>query len=554
MAADVIFSDGSFSLFYQRGWAYLTVKGPKGKGKPVYPEEIENRMRLLRVPKVSTRVLRERIEAATGKSEPLVEWPEGNSLIASIHVILDEDAMTARLTVNAPKKGAAPPAFDDIDEALYRAGVVYGIDRSVIERILSRQDYGREVVVARGKESVHGRGSKIIYHFNINRGKPYLEMDFGRIDLKELNFIENKRKGDLLAELAPPVKAVDGKTVTGLIIHSRAADEDTRLKAGENTILSEDKTRLFAAADGNAKISETGQISIEPVVTVDNVNYETGNIHFEGSVVIKGGIADGFVVEAGGDIQVGKGVGKASLKAGGNILLKTGMTGNNGGTIDCGGNLFAKYIESSQAVCRGHLFVEEAIMHSQITVWKNCVLNGRRAELIGGTALVGGSFWCKKLGNLYEVVTYIAVGTRPSLFIAYRETQKNLDVKENELNAAETRMAQFEKALQEKHGDERLEQARSQTLAQVSALNFEIAGLRRELPGLREELVAEKDSILVAEEYIYPGVTIMFGKLEFKVPDNGARKTILRAGGHEIIESGYNYREKPKLEFDGSVK
>jgi uncharacterized protein (DUF342 family) len=543
-------SDGSFSLFYQKGWAWLVVRPPEGKGKPVYLEDIENRMRLLRIPKVSAKTLREFIENASGKQEALVEWPEGDYLTAAIHVSVDESAMAARLSVEPPRKGAAPPSADEIEDALRRQNVVYGIDRSAVARIVTYQDYGKTVVIARGTSPVHGEGSRIICHFNVNRGRPYREMDFGRIDLKELNFIENRKKGDLLAELAPPVKAVNGRTVTGISIPARPAGENAFLLAGENTTLNEERTRLFAAADGNVKISAGGEIRVEPVVSVENVNYETGNIHFEGSVIIKGGIADGFTVEAGGDIQVGKGVGRATLKAGGHILLKTGMTGNNSGLVECGGNLFAKYIESSQIVCRGHLFVEEAIMHSRITVWKNCVLNGRRSELIGGTALVGGSLWCKKLGNLYEVPTYVAAATRPELFLACRETQKQLDAKQADLDAAETKLAQLEKALQEGHGnDEKILQAKIQIQDQAQTLSAEVAELRRGLPNLREQLVAASGCILVCEEIIYHGVTIVFGKLEFRVPDNGSRKSVLRAGEHEIIESGYNFRDRPKIEF-----
>ena len=543
--------DGNFSLFYQKGWAWLTVRPPEGKGKPVYPEEIENKMKVLRIPKVPLRVLRDCIDASSGKPERLVEWPEGDLLVAAVHVSVDETAMAARLSVDAPKKGAAPPTADEIIDALHRQNVVYGIDRSAIARIATYQDYGKTMVVARGTSPVHGEGSKIVYHFNVNRGKPYREMDFGRIDLKELNFIENKNAGDLLAEIAAPVRAVNGRTVTGITIPARPAGENAFLIAGANTTLNEQATKLFAAANGNAKISETGEISVEPVVTVESVNYETGNIHFDGSVVVKGGIADGFTVEAGGDIQVGKGVGKATLKAQGNILLKAGITGNNEGSLECGGNLFAKYIESSKVLCHGHLFVEEAIMHSQITVWKNCVLNGRRAEMIGGAALVGGSFWCKKLGNLYDVATSVTVATKPGLFFSYHEAQKKLQAREKELDTAETRLAQFEKAIAEGHGDdEKILQARAQIGEDARRLAAEIAELRRDLPVLRERLVAERGYILVVEDIIYRGVTIMFGRLEFRVPDNGSRKSVLRAGEHEVFESGYNFRERPKIEFD----
>ena len=543
--------DGSFSLFYQNGWAWLEVYPPQGKGRPVYPEEIENRMRLLGAPKVATKLLRERIEAAEGMPERLVEWPGGDLLTASFNITIDETAMTARLSVDPPKKGAPPPTTTDIEEALRRYDVVYGIDRSAVARIATFQEYGKQMVIARGTSPVHGEGSKIVYHFNINRGKPYREIEFDRIDLKELNFIENKRQGDLLAELAAPVRAVSGKTVTGLNIPARPAEESASLSAGENTFLNEDRTKLYSAIDGNVKISSAGTISVEPIVSVENVNYETGNIRFDGAVVVRGSIADGFSVEAGGDLQVGKSVGKAVLKAGGNVLLKTGISGSGEGSVECGGNLFVKYLESCKVLCRGHLFVEEAIMHSQISVRKNCVFSGKRSELIGGAAVVGGSLWCKKLGNLYDIATFVAVAVRPELFLACREAQKNLDLLEADLDEAETRLAQFEKAMQEGHGDdEKIIQAKKQTQEEADILKTEIARLRRELPSLREQLVAERGPMLVAEDIIYHGVTIAFGKLEFRAGDNGSRKTILRVSNKKIVESGYNYRERPKLEFD----
>jgi len=543
--------DGSFSLFYQKAWAWLTVFPPEGKGKPVYPEEIENKMKVLKIPKVPTRFLRELITTASGTPERLVEWPEGDYLIATIRVSVDEVAMSARMIVDPPKKGAAPPTSEEILEALDRQNIVYGIDHSAIARLVASQDYGKSIVVAYGDSPVHGNNRAIEYHFNVKRGKPYLEMEFERIDLKELNFIENKLKGDLLASLAPPVRPVNGSTVTGIPIPAMPAGESATLFAGDNTVIDKEQGKVFAAVDGNAKISELGEVSIESVVMVENVNYETGNIHFDGSVVIRGSIADGFIVEAGGDIQVGKGVGKAVLKAGGNVLLKAGMSGNSEGSVECGGNLFAKYIESSKIVCRGNLFVEEAIMNSQINVWKNCVLNGRRAEIIGGAAIVGGSLWCRKLGNLYDAPTFVAVATRPPLLLEYREVKKKLTALEADLDAAETRLAQFEKIVEKGHGeDEKILQAKTQTAEQVSGFAAEIAELQSKLPALRENLVASRDCLLVAEDIIYHGVTIVFGKQEFRVPDNGLKKTILRAGEREIHESGYNHWEKPKIDFN----
>ena len=538
----------SFNLFYRRGWVYLTVY-PQDQGRTIYPEEIVNRMRLLGMPTVRANRLREIIESQRGTPEPLTEWPEGARLASEIRVEIDEAEMSASVTVTPPKKGAAPPQPEEIEEALADAGVVFGIHREEIDKLLRGERYDTPIEVARGREPIYGKSRQVEYLFNLNRGKPYLEMPFGRINLKELNFIDNRKKGELLARLLPPVQAVDGSTVTGTVIPAERDDGVASIPAGENTYLSEDGSELYAGSDGNVRFHR-GLVIVEPVVEVENVNYETGNVRFDGSVVVKGHVADGFVVEASGNIQVGKGVGKASLKAGQNVLLETGMNGNGEGVVDCGGNLFARYLESCTVWCRGNVFVEEAVMHSSVTSWKNLILNGRRAEFIAGEAIVGGSFWCKKLGNLYEATTEVAIGVSPEMLHEYRSAEKELRGREEETNETESRLEQLENAVRDGRREEKVIQARDQLRERLTELNGAISTLRRRVPALRDNLDPSRKSVVVVEETIFCGVRITFGRYEYRAPRKGARKTVLKAGPRGIQESGYDPHEPPQIELE----
>ena len=540
--------DGQFQLYYRKGWAYLSVEAPQGNGRPVYSEEVENRMKVLRVPRVSGRTIREIVEAADGQPVALVEWPDGRSLAAAVTVSVAEDGMTAWVSVAAPRKGAAPPTVEDVLDEVHSEGVLFGVDRAAVISLLATAAYGVKTVIARGAEPVAGRGAAIHYHFNTNRGRPYLEMEFGRINLKELNFIDFREEDDLLAELLPPVTPVDGRTVNGTTIPAPMDDRRVELAAGANTRLSPDRTQLFAATDGNVRI-RANRVIVEPVIVVKNVNYETGNIHFDGSVVVEESIADGFIVEAGGDIQVGKGVGRSTLKAGGSVLLKTGINANGAGEIECGGDLFARYIESCSVTCHGNVIVEEAVMHSTLRVWGHCVLTGRRAEFIAGDIVLGGSFWCKKLGNLNEVATRVAIGVEPNVVLTYRTTRSNLDEKQDELDTTEQKIEQIARAIRDGHDDEKLIAALRQLQAAAENLRAEIGVLRSRLPGLRDQLAASRSGMLVAEDTIFHGVVITFGRMEFRVSDQGARKTILRAGEFEVIESGFDHRNRPTLDF-----
>lgn len=165
----------------------MTVYPPKEHGMPVYPEEIQNRMKMLKVPETGSRKILDIIEAAEGKPEPLVEWPDGASLASRIETEISEDKMSAHVIIEAPRKGAAPPTT-----------------------------------------------------------------------------------------------AVDGSTVTGEILPASSDTETIVINAGNNARIEGDGSRLYADIDGNAKIAGNA-VMVEPVVTVENVNYETGNIRFGGS-------------------------------------------------------------------------------------------------------------------------------------------------------------------------------------------------------------------------------------------------------------------------------
>lgn len=541
--------ESAFELFYRHGWVYLTVPPQEERGRVVYSEEIANRMRLLGMPRVRESRISEIIEAGRGEPEPLVEWKEGSRLASVITATVAEDEMSATVTITHPKKGAAPPDRAEVEAALAEAGVTSGIDDEAIRRLLAEKQYDQEVTVATGREPVSGESRQVEYLFKLNRGKPYLHMPFGRINLKELNFIDNRKEGELIARLKPPVKPVDGMTVNGRLLPASRDERVTVIPAGENTRLSEDGSELFAARDGNARFRD-GKVIVEPVVSVANVNYETGNIHFDGSVVVEGSVADGFVVEAGGNIQVGQGVGRAHLKAGENILLQTGINGNNEGVIECGGNLFARYIESSRVTCRGNVFVEEAVMHSYLTARKHLILNGRRAEVIAGETVIGGSFWCKKLGNIYDAHTLVAVGVAPQLFHAYRGTMQELRETEERAGETEAKLERLEKAIREGRQEEKFILARDQLSSELGELNRRALELRKRVPTLRDQLEPSKESVAVVEETIFPGAVITFGRHEYRPSQKGARKTVLKGAPGGIQESGYDYHNPPQIVFD----
>jgi hypothetical protein len=202
--------------------------------------------------------------------------------------------------------------------------------------------------------------------------------------------------------------------------------------------------------------------------------------------------------------------------------------------------------------CRGNVLAEEAIMHSRVTAFKHCVLNGRRSEVIASDLVVGGSFWCKKFGNFNEAPTRLSVGVDPVLLLDYRSAAADMERKQAEWDKTEYQAEQLGKLVKDGRSDERTRQARLQVQAELDRLGRELAALRGRFPLLRESIIPARGGLVVVEETMFKGAVVIFGPLEYRAPDAGIRKTVLRAGADQVLESGFNYREKPEFAFDSS--
>ena len=188
-------------------------------------------------------------------------------------------------------------------------------------------------------------------------------------------------------------------------------DEEDPLVPGDMTELRDDG--IYALEDGNVRLDRDAVV-IEPVITVNNVDYGTGNLDFDGSIIVKGTVADGFHVKASGDIQIGKSVGRILIESGRNVILQAGINGDKEGKVKAAGDIYIRFAESAFIESSGSLIVSGAILHSTVKVSGNLLLEGGRGEILGGLAIVQGWVKCRKIGSLYETRTNLIVGVEPS--------------------------------------------------------------------------------------------------------------------------------------------
>ena len=531
--------DGAFHLFYKDDYACLTVFPSSDPQDRLYPEDIMGRLNILGIRNVRRQTVLDTIEEASGQPVPIAKWPEGKRLNPEISLSVDDDKMTARLVVKPEKQGGEPLSVGMLRLFLKENNITHGIDTGILESIVLKHIYNQQVKVAFGTPPVDEKASEPEYFFITDRGRPFRELEHHRIDLKELNFIQNRKKGDLLARLNPALPPKDGTDILGGRIAAERGAESPEFGAGEGAVLSEDGRSISAGVDGNARI-ERGLVIVEPLISVEDIDYSNGNMDFDGSIDISGRVADGFEIKAGGDIQIGKSVSRVRITSGGDIILKTGITGNDEGRIVCEGDLYARYIESANIICTGSVFVEEAIMHSSVKAGGDIILAGKRAEIFGGRLFASGSVKCKKLGSLNEPVTEIFLGLTLDTFTAIEELQKTVSGHTARLNELDTSIRQLKNALKNQESDEipreKLIKALSQLEHESVTQNIKLSDTLKQLHEMKRSISLNESSELTAEQQIFGNVHVYFNHLRWDSPGKGCGKTRLLINQGKLLE------------------
>ncbi|HNZ25695.1 MAG TPA: FapA family protein [Spirochaetota bacterium] len=533
--------DGYFKINYIDGAAYLTVYPPKGSGKPVYSEEVLNRMKLLNIKWISNLYIKDIIDRATGIPEKLTDWPEGADFRATIVVKIGDDKMSASISIIPPKKGGYEIKEGDVFSSLKERNIVFGIDEEAIKNIIKNREYNSEFVVVRGIEPINPKPENLIYNFDPNPGKPFLLDEYDRINLKELNFIQNVKKGDVLAEVKDSQAGRDGINIFGEPIPFVQA-EKSKILVGENAEYDEPNKTIISLIDGHVTL-RSGIITVSPIASFRNVDYSTGNIDFDGSVVISGTISDGFTVKARGSIQVGERIGKIKLISGADVILKAGINGSNEGSIECEGDLYSRFIESSNIISGSNLLVEESIMNSHLQVKNNIILVGKRAELIGGKTVLGGSLRLKKLGSSTELKTEVIIGIDPIKFRLIDKLKSELAEKKDTLIKLNETKNETEKDLKSNWNSKENVEKLNKIIIIVERYKDDIENMERELQEAKNLLYPANNRYVIVEYTLFSGVTIFYGKVEYNTGLINANKIVLKCINNQIIESGFNYKE-----------
>lgn len=364
---------------------------------------------------------------------------------ANVKVTISQDCLEARIYIEPPRYNGKEATPEMLDKALKDAGVFYGIDVQLLQKIKSKPQYSRDYLIARGIAPVNGVNGTIRYYIETgSKGHPKVRDD-GTVDYRDLSIVSNVKAGQVLADITLPTKGTEGIAVTG---HKLAPVPGKAVSSpvGRNTRLSDDGTKLLATLDGHVSLDGTRVNLVDTFIVAKDVDNSTGNINSICNVTVCESVLEGFAINAQGNVDIGGAVEGGSIKSGGKISIHRGIVGRGRSKIECKGDFSSTFVENCEINAGGSVKAE-SVMNSNIRCVGKLELVGTRAKLMGGRCVVGQDLIANQIGSPAYLRTELILGVEPAIMAHYAALAaeiKNLSENINKLNQIVELLGRYE--------------------------------------------------------------------------------------------------------------
>ena len=421
------------------------------------------------------------------------------------NVRITEDWMEAYMTF--PPTGTPENyTVSYLTEVLHLNHVKIGILPDSLQRIIDNNLYNKEVLVAQGAEAQDGENGYFEYLFETNLSQKPIVLEDGTVDYKNIKMIELVEPEQKIAIYHPATAGTNGYNLAAQFKLAKHGAELPPLK-GTGFERMEDGVTYFATVGG--KITElNNRVNIFPVHELfGDVDLSTGNIEFNGDVIIHGNVLEGMSIKASGTITVDKVVESAYIDGKKGVILRGGVLGKNGAKVRSKGNITAQFIEYADVKTDADIEAD-SFLDSNVYAGGSIKLNGKKGCIVGGTTHAVRSVEAREIGNQAGANTDVSVGVPQQVYAQMMTIDQETQDDECQLQRIEEGLIQFETIMRQKglpfHNDPR----RMALVKEKLRLSAQIAGRREEVVGLQRIINASNDACVQVVRNVYPGTRV----------------------------------------------
>jgi len=353
--------------------------------------------------------IRDEIMAAqdrTGKKKSKIDQSSqfSSEFGAFVDLQISEDRVQAWIRV--PKTVQGTSDIEPVIKLIKKRGIKRGIvNNNQIQKFMKNcTDPHEKFIVAQGIAPSVGKQAEIIYNFNTQSDSAGVINEDGSIDFKARGDSPFVKKGFVLAEKQPMEQPKSGIDIFGETLLVGDVD-DIPLEGGEGVELSEDGLKLTAAITGQPSIDIKGVISVLESFTVNgDVDFKTGNINFNGNVIVKGAVKEGFLVECD-ELTVNE-INGGIIKIRGDLKVSNGIVNAD---IKTEGGIQAKFLHKTKVYGYGDMMITREIMESYIAI--HGALNNETGRITGCTVAARKGMSVKQIGTEKSEYSTIKAGS-----------------------------------------------------------------------------------------------------------------------------------------------
>ncbi len=301
-------------------------------------------------------------------------------------------------------------------------------------------------IIALGREAKYPKNAEIRYHFPtdfLHAGKVNKD---GSINFQDRGEIPHVKEDAFLAAKIFPEEGACGMNVLGQEI---LVDDpvDLAFSSGSGTRISEDGVRIYAETAGQPHLDAMGNISVCPEFQIQgDLGFETGDVNFEGNVVVNGSVKQGFKVTCASltanEIQ------GAQIDVEGDLNVSNGIVDTE--LVKVKGSVQAKFIHNSKINAFGDLIIQKEIIDSKIYLSGACV--NKTGSIINSEISAKMGINAGAIGNKSSKPSRLTVGVDEHSNLLVARIDSSSDKNNNAANELIAELKELEKEDQSLHG------------------------------------------------------------------------------------------------------
>ena len=299
------------------------------------------------------------------------------------------------------------------------------------------------LVIAKGRAAANGDNAKFLPLIKKRKSIIPSSNVKDNVNYFDAELYPNVLEGDRLMKRSPATDGVDGVDVFGKILKSKKG-KDTKFKKQKGTAIDpENENILLATQKGHPVVSALG-VKVDDVLVLPNADLQTGNVIFDGSVMISGNVMPLVKIDVTGDIHVKGTVENATLKAGNNIVVGGGVISESAPDIedppkittvlDAGNDIHAMFINLTDMRAGNDIVIQKYVMHSDIFAKHDILVGDRggKGAIICGNTESGHCIKANYIGSGAYLKTTVTCGAVKMLLSEKKALDKRLKQRTNE--------------------------------------------------------------------------------------------------------------------------